>query len=154
ECLRKVNQALNSQVPAAAARLVGAKKPANAAQVLLAYLLPAQADGVEDDLRMALSAVAVVQGKPEACLVRALEGPDPLRRGAAGEALAGARAKDVLPAVQTLLRDKDPSVRLRVALALVEGKDRSAIPVLIALLEEFSPSKARKVEESLLMVAG
>src|SRR5947209_7307046 len=59
-------------VQAATARLVAARKPAGAAEVLLAYLPFAADDGVADEIRTALAAVAMRDRKPEPVVVRAL----------------------------------------------------------------------------------
>src|SRR5262249_14930862 len=84
------------------------------------------------------AAVAVRDGEPEPLLVQALTDPFPVRRAAAADALARAGAPGTRPAVRRLLRDPDTLVRLRVALALVEARDRVAVPVLIDLLEPLS----------------
>ncbi len=53
-----------------------------------------------------------------------------------------------------LLRDPGPLVRQRVALALVEAREKAAVPVLIALLKELPPAEAERVEEMLILLAG
>jgi hypothetical protein len=70
-----------------ALRLVAARKPAGAAEVLLALApgLPDEADARE--LRNALAAVALRDGKPDPAVQKALEDKDPARRAAAAAAL-------------------------------------------------------------------
>jgi hypothetical protein len=70
-----------------ALRLTAARRPDGAAEVLLALApsLPDEADARE--LRNALAAVALRDGKPDPAVVKALEDKDPARRAAAAAAL-------------------------------------------------------------------
>src|SRR5262249_56817257 len=97
-------------VLAAAIRLLAERKPAGAAEALLAYLPYAPDEGVAAAVRQALPAVAVRDGKPEPALLKALADSAPLQRLFAGEALANAGV--ILPEVRRLLDDPDPRVRL------------------------------------------
>src|SRR5947208_485469 len=73
--------------PAAAARAVVRLKPPDAAPALLGYLPTADTEAVADDIRAALVALALRDGKPEPALVAALNDPSPVRRAAAYVAL-------------------------------------------------------------------
>jgi HEAT repeat protein len=74
-------------VLAAALRMVALKRPAGAAEVLLA-LAPSVTDEADvRELRGALAAVAVRDGKKDPAVVKALEDTDPARRAAAAAAL-------------------------------------------------------------------
>ena len=118
------------------AKLIGYRKPAGAAEVLLAFLPFADEDQVFEEVRGALAAVAVRDGKTEPVLVTALDDKLALRRSVAAEALALGGALDQRAAVRKLLKDTDGSVKLRVALALATARDREAVPVLIDLMGE------------------
>jgi PQQ-like domain len=140
-----------SQIPAAAARLLRQRKPAGAVEVLLAYLPFADNEAVADEVRGTLTALAVRDGKPEKALVAALADRSSLLRGAAAEALAGVEGhKD---AVRKLLDDADVTVRLRVALALVQNRDDKAVPVVINLLPELPQGEAWRAEDLLYRLA-
>jgi HEAT repeat protein len=141
-------------VAAVNARLLAYRKPADAAEVLLAYLPLADDEIVLEEVRSALSAVAVREGKPEPVVVRALEDELPLRRATAADALCRAGALALRPAVRKLLQDKDAGVRQQVALALAGSGDREAMPVLLRLLNELPAEQAFPVEEFLNRVAG
>jgi HEAT repeat protein len=141
-------------VQAAAARLVAVRKPEGAAAVLLAYLPFASDEGVVDEARAALAAVALRDGKPEAVLVQALTDKAALKRAAAAEALGRAGAAGPQAAVRTLLQDPVPDVRLRAALALLRLKDRQAVPALIDLLGRLPPDQVWQAEEALGRLAG
>src|SRR5206468_3214638 len=89
-CLRKLAQDPQSPRLAAAARLVARRKPAGAAPALLAYLPFAPDAQVTEEVRKALTAVALADGRPEPVVVAALQDKLTVRRAAAGAALAGA----------------------------------------------------------------
>jgi outer membrane protein assembly factor BamB len=154
QCLEQLEKAQEPPVVAAAARLLAQRKPPGAAETLLEYLPFAEDSGLVEEICVALATVAVREGKSEVVLVKALEDRRPLQRAAAGEALARAGAADSRPAVRRLLNDADLDVRQRVALALVEAKEKDAVPVLIALLGEMSRDRAAPVEDVLCRIAG
>jgi hypothetical protein len=149
-CIEKIQEKDYAlYVPAAAARLLRQRKPAGAADVLLAYLPFADNDAIADEVRTTLAAVAVRDGRPEKALVAALADKSPLLRGAAGEALVKAE-KD---AVRKLLQDPDATVRARVATALVLAGDRAAVPVLVNTLPELPQGYAWRAEDLLYRLA-
>jgi hypothetical protein len=134
--------------------LIARTRPAGAAEVLLNYLPFAADQQVTDGLCKSLGAVAVVDGKVEPCVLQALADKIPIKRAAAAEACARAGLADQLPVVRGLLRDDDPGVRLRVALALVPFKEREILPVLIDLLGYLTPEELWPVEDILARLAG
>ncbi len=136
------------------ARLMAYRKPAGAADVLLAFLPFADEDLVFEEVRGALAAVAVRDGKADPSIVKALDDKLAVRRGVAGEALALGGAIDQRPAIRKLLKDPDSSVKLRVALALSTARDRDAVPVLINLMGELPFDKGVQAETFLRAVAG
>jgi hypothetical protein len=70
-----------------ALRLVALRKPDGAAEVLLALAPSLTEEGLARELRAALAAVAVRDGKPDKAVEQALEDKDPARRAAAAAAL-------------------------------------------------------------------
>src|SRR5262249_44682024 len=107
-----------------------------------------------EEVKAALAAVAVRDGKPEPVLVQALEDPSALRRAAAAEALSQVPGEEIRDRLRKLLADPRPMVRLRVALALAgSGKDPKAVSTLIALLAELPPAQAKQAEDYLLGLA-
>jgi hypothetical protein len=153
-CLQRIQQKdYPPHVPIAAARLLARRKPGGTAEVLLAYLPFADNEGIADEVRNTLVAVAVRDGRPEKALVAVLTDGSPILRGAAGEALGRADAPGQKPAVRKLLEDPDVTVRLRVAMALAEAKDREAVPALIKLLPEVPRGYAWRAEDMLHRLA-
>ena len=130
------------------ARMVALRKPEGAAEVLLAYLPFTDEEATLDEVRNALAAVAVRAGKADPALVKALEDKLPLRRGIAAEALILGGAVDQRPVLHKLLQDANPTVRLRVALALASTHDRDTIPVIIDLLGQLPIEQGTQAEVS------
>ncbi len=154
-CLRHIEaKDLRVGVPAAAARLLAARKPEGATEVLLAFVPSIENDTVVEEVRTALVAVAVHDGKPEKALLEALNDPVSERRGAAVEILSQAGLAKQQPEVRKLLHDSDHRVRQRAALALVLAREKEAIPVLIDLLAQLPPGRGRQAEALLLRLAG
>lgn len=153
-CLGFLESGEATPLTAAAARVLAARRPPGAAEVLLAYLPFADDEAVIDEVRQALSAVVLRDGKPEPAVLQALEGNSSLRRSVAAEALCQAGAETARPALSRLLKDSRPGVRLRVALALADLREPAAVAALIDLLAELPGDQARPAEEYLTALAG
>ncbi len=153
-CLHWLEGSNRALLPAAAARVLGQRRPSGAAAALLAYLPFTDGNEVLQAVTAALAAVAAPNGKADPALLRGLADSMAVRRAAAGIALCRAAPPEQLPAVRKLLKDSSPSVRLRTAMALAEAHDAEAIPVLIDLLAELPPQKRQPIEEFLQQLAG
>lgn len=154
-CLRQIEEKdFRVGIPAAAARLVAARKPEGATEVLLDFVPSVENDSVAEEVRAALAAVAVHDGKPDKALLEALDDPVPARRAAAVESLSQAGLAKQLPEARKLLHDPDLLVRQRAALALALAHEKEAIPVLIDLLAQLPPLRGRQAEALLLRLAG
>jgi HEAT repeat protein len=145
------------QLSAAAARLVSQRRPRGTAAALLEFLPSAEDEGVVEEIRLALLAVAHADGKPDAALLHALRDESPIRRALAIDTLCqngiSAALVEQIP-LDTLLQDPKPSVRLRAALTLARAHDARAIAALIALLTELPLDHARQAEDFLSELAG
>jgi HEAT repeat protein len=153
-CIRGIRHDPAHHLPSAAVRLLSLRRPEGAAEAILAYLPFAEDEAVADEAQRTLIALAVVDGKPDAALVKALTDPDVAVRSAAGEALCRAGAMDVRPAIRKLLKDQNPLVRMRIALALTAAHEREAVPVLIDLLAALPADQVNYVEDRLYQLAG
>ena len=142
----------------ATTRAIVKLKPAGAAEVFIGFLPFAADAGVVDEVCKGLGAVAVIDGKVEPVVVQTLEDKHPLKRAAAAEAIARAKVSDQLPNIRKLLKDPAPLVRVRVGLALVQTRDRSALgealPALIECLRDLPPENLWQVEDILIRLAG
>jgi HEAT repeat protein len=153
--IERIEGAPAALLPLAAIRLLALRKPAGAAACLLEYLPYAEDDERAEEVRKALAGLARTEdGKPEAALVQALADGRPLRRGAAAEALARGGGAEGRSAARKLLGDKEPLVRLRIALALAIAGEREAIPALIDLLAVLPAEQVGEVEDALGQLAG
>ncbi|HVS39599.1 MAG TPA: HEAT repeat domain-containing protein, partial [Gemmataceae bacterium] len=139
---------------AAAVRTLGRLQTPGAVETLLAALPSLYGAELVDEACKALASAGVRMGQVDPLLVQALGDPSPLRRAAAGEALTRAGVADLRPAVEKLLHDADAAVRQRVALALLNARDKEAIPTLIALLGDVPRDQSGPVEEALRLTAG
>ena len=147
-------KSLNPAVTSAAAHVLAWRKPHGAAAALLDYLPYAPNEVVAEDIEDALIEVAVHDSLADPAVSAALTDKVSLRRGAAGVALCRAGGVRMIPAVRPLLRDPEPAVRRRAAMALADLREQDAIPVLIALLGQLGPTQAGPVEELLREIAG
>jgi HEAT repeat protein len=152
--LQVLEKDMPAPLPAAAIRLAMLRRPPAAAEVLLAYLPFAESPALSSQVQAGLAHLAFADGKPADFLVRALEDPAGPRRIAAAELLCQAGATDHLPAVRKLLQDADALVRLRIGLTLAERKEKPAIGVLIALIQDLPVEQGWQVEEYLTYIAG
>lgn len=153
-CLRRIDDGKDSSLAVAAAHLVAKHKPASAAQALLDYR-PFTTDAqVVEALQLALNSVAIKEGKPDPALVPALTDKHSHKRAAAAEALIRGGGLKHKALVEALLADPVPQVRLRVALALVEAQDKSALAGLVQLMGELPVEQAYLVEDVLFRLAG
>ncbi len=152
-CLDAIKDDKTTPLPLTAPRLLAVRKPAGATEAMLAFLPLAEDESTQNEIQAALNALAYVDGKPDAALVKALDHKTTLRRVAAAVALAQAPTAEVLPALRNMLKDPDAAVRLPVAVALANAREREAVPVLIALIGELPPEQSEPAEEYLQRLA-
>jgi HEAT repeat protein len=145
----------SAAIPNSAARLIALRRPAGAIEGLLAYLPFAEDDLEVDEIQNALTAIAFQAPSADTALIRALDDKVAIRRAVAGVALCRAeKGRGTSPVALRLLRDPDPTVRLRVALALTDLRDKEAVPVLVDLLAELPEDQAWQAEDLLRRIAG
>ena len=72
ECLRRIGGSRSTAVDLAAVRVLAARKPAGAAEVLLGFLPFAGNERIADEVQKALTALAVRDGKSDPALLDAL----------------------------------------------------------------------------------
>jgi HEAT repeat protein len=158
DLIERIEQEPSRKLPRAALRLLALRKPPGAAEALLAYLPLAEEEKEEekltDEVKNALALLVQPDGKLDAALVRALDDELPLLRTVAAEALIQGGGQEGRAVVRPLLKDKEPSVRLRVALALVRAGQRETVPVLIDLLPAASEEQAGQIVDVLTQLAG
>ncbi len=154
DCLAAVTDGAAAARTAAAARLLAARKPPGAAAALLAYLPFAEDEAAADELLSALVVVGAPGGKVDPIIGAALSDPEPARRAAAALLLGRHGSGEQRAAVRRLLADADPVLRLRAAQGLLAGREKAAVPPLLALFGEAPPEVARQAEDLLRRAAG
>jgi HEAT repeat protein len=152
-CLADMERDRSLPLPALVPRLVALRKPAGAAEALLDYTPYADDETILGEVQIALNSVAFKDGKPDPAVVRGLTDPLAARRAAAAEALCLGGDREHLSAIHKLLRDSEPAVRLKAALALAGIHEREAVPTLIDLVGELPSAQSAPAEEYLQRVA-
>jgi HEAT repeat protein len=154
QCLATIEGGSGKPLPEAAPRLLALRRPSGTIETLLAYVPVVESDTIAAQIIDVLAIVGCSGGKGDPTLVRALEDKVAVRRAAAAVALCKGKADDELAAVRKLLGDADVTVRLRAAVALAHRGDKSAVPVLIALLADLPIDQVWEAEEVLATLAG
>ena len=141
-------------LPIAAIRLLAVRKPTGVVETLLAYVPRAEDESQTEEMRQALTGLALRDGKPDPALLRALSNGQTRTRIMAIQALAKGGGVEGRSAVRKFLKDDDPIIRLRVALALALAKEKDSIPVLIDLLAVLPNEQVGEIESVLYELAG
>jgi HEAT repeat protein len=142
-----------SRLPAIG-RLIALRKAPGSAETILAYLPYLDDDGLIEELQHTLDALSLSDGQSQPVLLKALTDKAWIRRAAAAQALCAGRRADHREAVRDLLKDPEPSVRLKVAVALTGSGDADAVPALIALVAELPVEQSTLAEDYLSQLAG
>jgi HEAT repeat protein len=121
---------------------------------LLRFLPFAGSEEVEEEIWFGLDALTARQQRIPAAISEALQDDSPVRRALAGYMLARRGDREQRATAKKLLADSDPLVRLRTAQGLLGAKDKTAVPILIALLEDAPVLLAWQAEELLCYAAG
>jgi HEAT repeat protein len=153
QCIEVIEQKSTVPLAAAAARLLKLRRPPDAVPVLLRYL-PLADETAEDEILEALAVLGVREGRADAALDAALHDKVPVRQAAAARVLGGAGSATQKAAVRELLHKADAKVRLRAAQGLLAGCDKSAVPALVALLDQGPVEVAYQAEDLLGGLAG
>lgn len=154
-CVQEITADWKPALYSTVVRFLVERNPPETVDALLGFLPRAAFDPeLEEAIWFALDACAVRAGKVQPAFAKALQDKFPVRRAVAAYVLGRWGDPGERAAARKLLADSDPHVRLRAAQGLLGAKDKEAIPVLLALLEEPSIELAWQAEELLYWVAG
>lgn len=154
QCLAAIEGGSSKPLPEATTRLLALRRPRGTIETLLAYVPFAESETLAAQLVDVLASIGCSDGKGDPALVHALEDKASDRRTTAAMALCQGKAEAEMPAVRKLLSDADATVRLRTAVALARYGDKSAVPVLIALLADLPLEQVWEAEDLLSALAG
>ncbi|HTU90121.1 MAG TPA: hypothetical protein VMF69_08610, partial [Gemmataceae bacterium] len=151
--IERIETGPDERLPIAVLRLLAVRKPAGAVEALLAYLPFAEDDIREDEVRKSLIFLTRRDGQLNPALLRGLADTQAKVRAVAAEALieGGGEGR---AAVRKLLQEDEPSVRLRLALAIARAGEREGVSVLIDLLPLLAAEEYDQAEEGLYQLAG
>lgn len=155
-CLKIIEKVPTRTLASAAARLLAELKTEGTSEVLLNYLPLAEDEAVGDDVRLALSAVAMKDGKPDPVLQQALDSTEAIKRGAAAEAFARGGDKAMRDTMRNRIeKEKEGEIRLRIAMALVTAaKDKAVVETMIKAMADAPFEIGWRAEEILVRMAG
>jgi HEAT repeat protein len=154
-CLKQIakNEA-RDKLPLSAPVLLVVRQPAGAAAALLGYLPFTEDRSMKEEVVWAVKTLVQAGGQAEAAVLSALNEALPERQIAAAEILLSTGGDKHWPAIHKLLKDRDPQVRVAVAVALVYAQDTQAVQALIDVAAELPRSQAREAEDMLYRLAG
>jgi HEAT repeat protein len=135
-CLPLVDKDFNWGILCAAVRRLARERPPGVTEALLQFLPNAAEEQTTEEVWYALDSVAAGAGKLDPALLSALKDRAPARRAAAACIVACRGNAQERAGVRQLLTDPDAMVRLRVAQGLLAARDKSGLPVLVALLND------------------
>jgi HEAT repeat protein len=153
QCIKAIEKRHAPETVAAAARLLKVRRPAGACAALLNYL-PHAGEEISEELLEVVFTLGADGGKVDPALATALTDAAVRRRAAAALVLGRFGTPEQRKAVNRLLEDADPVIRLRAAQGLLSGGRKDPIPALIALLDKAPLPLARQAEDLLARVAG
>jgi HEAT repeat protein len=153
-CITEIETGPGKALASAGARQLLRRAPAQGLETLLGYIPFADNDDVEQEVLHALCALAVREVQVSPSLFKALGDGKPARRSAAAHVLGRVAGHDDCKPVRALLADVDPKVRFQAVQVALASRDKAAIPVLVALLDEGPLELGQKAEDLLGTITG
>jgi len=143
----------SNQVTPALIRLITLVRPANAIEIILAYIPSCNDDNIQDLLGECLGLYLNDQNTPPPALIAASTSSIEEIRTFAGRVLAQSPNEIAQKTCTTLLSDSSVRVRLEVARESIKNQNKSAIPVLIELMTKVPAEKAEAIDQTLRAIA-
>ena len=143
----------SNQVTPALIRLITLVRPANAIEIILAYIPSCNDDNIQDLLGECLGLYLNDQNTPPPALIAASTSSIEEIRTFAGRVLAQSPNEIAQKTCTTLLSDSSVRVRLEVARESIKNQNKSAIPVLIEMMTKVPAEKAEAIDQTLRAIA-
>jgi HEAT repeat protein len=154
ECLSKIGQRPQMNVPLIAVRLLVSRRVERAIPVFLDCLGQIADRDMEEEIYFGLDSLSQSMGKTHPALVAALHDKRAGPRAVAACLLGRVGDQTQKDSVRRLLGDREPAVRLRAAQGLLAARDSAGVEALIGLLEARDIETAWQAEELLHWIAG
>ena len=146
-------QLQSNQVTPALIRLITLVRPANAIEIILAYIPSCHDDNIQDLLGECLGLYLNDQNTIPPALIAASTSSTEEIRTFAGKVLAQSPNEIAQKTCTTLLSDSSVRVRFEVARESIKNQNKSAIPILIELMTKVPPEKAEAIDQTLRAIA-
>ena len=143
----------SNQITPALIRLVTLVRPANAIEIILAFIPSCNDDNIQDLLGECLGLYLNDQNTIPPALIAASTSNIEELRTFAGKVLAQSPNEIAQKTCTTLLADSSVRVRFEVARESIKNQNKSAIPVLIELMTKVSAEKAETIDQTLRAIA-
>ena len=152
--LEEMGESKAKPVSTSLVRVLALKKTKGLLPALLAYFPVAESDDQFSEFLESATLYARQQPRPDAIALKSLNAENPRVKLASGLLLLPFEDADSKEAVKTILNDKNPWIRNRMALAMANLGDKSAIPVLINSLADLNQDQSSDTETFLFELAG
>ena len=146
-------QLQSNQVTPALIRLITLVRPANAIEIILAYIPSCHDDNIQDLLGECLGLYLNDQNTIPPALIAASTSIVEEIRTFAGRVLAKSSNEIAQKVCTTLLADSSARVRFEVARESIKNQNKSAIPILIELITKVPAEKAETIDQTLRAIA-
>jgi hypothetical protein len=128
-------------------------RPANAIEIILAYIPSCHEDNIQDLLGECLGLYLNDQNTIPPALIAASTSSVEEIRTFAGRVLAKSSNEIAQKVCTTLLADSSARVRFEVARESIKNQNKSAIPILIELMTKVPAEKAETIDQTLRAIA-
>jgi HEAT repeat protein len=142
-----------TQVTPALIRMITLVRPANAIEIILAYIPSCNEENIQDLLGECLGLYLNDQNTIPPALIAASTSSIEEIRTFAGRVLAQSPNEIAQKTSTTMLSDSSVRVRFEVARESIKNQNKSAIPVLIELMTKVPAEKAEAIDQTLRAIA-
>ncbi len=152
--LEEMGESKSKPISPSLVRILALKKTKGLLPALLAYFPVAESDEQFTEFLESAILYSRQQTLPDAAVVKSLDAENPRVKLASGMLLLPFDDAASKEAIKTILADKNPWIRNRMALALANLADKSAIPVLINTLADLNQEQSSDTDAFLFELAG
>ena len=152
--LEEMGESKSKPISPSLVRILALKKTKGLLPALLAYFPVAESDEQFNEFLESAVLYARQQSSPDDAVLKSLNTENPRVKLASGILLLPFDDANSKEAIKTILEDKNPWIRNRIALALANLADKTAIPILINTLADLNQEQSSDTETFLFELAG